>query len=66
MRHKQHNQSPARRSKRCALSLLAGFSLVAGGLYLAQADHADETLQEYVKTVATDARSSTVRYQSSN
>ena len=32
----QHNLSPARRAKRCALSLLACFSAAAGATYLAQ------------------------------
>ncbi len=32
----QHNLSPARRAKRCALGLLACFSAAAGATYLAQ------------------------------
>ncbi len=62
----QGNLSPARRAKRCALSLFACFSLVAGGLYWVQPENGAETPREYAKTVAADAGPSTVRYQSSN
>ena len=55
----QHNLSPARRAKRCALSLLACFSVAAGATYLARPD--DTTSALYEKSMTSAASPETVR-----
>lgn len=54
-----HNLSPARRAKRCALSLIAGLSLVAGGTYFAQLE--DKAPPPYAKAMTNAAGPATVR-----
>lgn len=54
-----HNLSPARRTRRCALSLLAFFSVAAGATYLAQLD--DTAPAPYEKSMTSASRPATVR-----
>lgn len=54
-----HNLSPAKRAKRCALSLIACFSVVAGGTYFAQLE--DEAPLPYAEAMSNAAGPVTVR-----
>ena len=54
-----HNLSPAKRAKRCALSLLAFFSVAAGVTYLARLD--DTAPAPYEKSMTSATGPATVR-----
>lgn len=54
-----HNLSPAKRAKRCALSLIACFSVVAGATYLARLD--DTAPAPYERSMTSTAGPATVR-----
>ena len=54
-----HNLSPARRTRRCALSLLAFFSVAAGATFLARLDDTARAPDE--KSITSAAVPATVR-----